>query len=286
MSSVELPSIWSHHAKLRQKIVDEKFDNFKHLTEEMESCFSCNICQKELSNFSKMYNIGQYLQLCNDCFNIRLIQRLDLIDRRDYSVEEKPLKWNCDICAIPLGGGCRWLRNSDLDFDCCEECYNKNRILDESNYKVYNCTDLNKLYYINNDYYEPHLFEIDAKESEYTIPEQLKNEITEERNKLYIEYTSRLTNVNLKSSFLNWTLITDMPDSKHCSNVGLIVNCKDTKHPVGSIVSNNHGRTSLDLIYPTLEEYMKDSEEYAKNNDPKTFPEYIRTKRGLSFYYG
>ena len=81
--------------------------------------------------------------------------------------------------------------------------------------------------------------------------------------------------------------------------------CSQSKHPVASILSDDHGRVAMNVVYDTYEDYLREKKEFNSLNDmiafdadlclddekenkenTGNFAEYVRMKRGIRFYYG
>jgi hypothetical protein len=130
-------------------------------------------------------------------------------------------------------------------------------------------------------------------------------EITAERNQQFIDLLDSIVRVpDSYTNMLEWTLITDLtPGILHTDvECGFAVNVIDPKHPVASVLSDNHGRVAMNVVYDTYPDYLREKEAY----DPETvkitldpeysygeeaestpnFAEYVRRTRELGFYYG
>lgn len=145
-----------------------------------------------------------------------------------------------------------------------------------------------------------------AKHLDYdalTMPPQLLSKITAERNKLFIELLDSLTRLpDTYDNILEWTLITDLTPCE-CDSIvkcGFAINL--INHKVASILSDNHGRVAMNVVYDTYEDYLREEAEFNQLNDTfafntelclddkeentQNFGEYIRRKHKLGFYYG
>ena len=129
-------------------------------------------------------------------------------------------------------------------------------------------------------------------------------EITAERNQQFIDLIDSIVRVpDTFDNILEWTLITDLTLCEHHdAECGFAVNVIDPKHPVASVLSDNHGRVAMNVVYETYEDYLREKDAY----DPETvkitldpdyydgeeaestsnFAEYVRRTRELGFYYG
>lgn len=130
-------------------------------------------------------------------------------------------------------------------------------------------------------------------------------EITAERNQQFIDLLDSIVRVpDTFDNILEWTLITDLTEGEIHEDVmcGFAINVIDPKHRVASILSDNHGRVAMNVVYETYEDYLREKEEFDSINDvfafdsdlcfddkeenTHNFAEYVRRTRNLGFYYG
>jgi hypothetical protein len=147
------------------------------------------------------------------------------------------------------------------------------------------------------------------EEEDYIIPVELEDEITPERNDGYLYCFNELVNIGIQEPMLQWTQFTDTYEALWCSNVhtALLVRViKGKPHAVASLIYDNNGRASIDLLFDDFKSYTAAHDEWkkmtpddirAKNPhiiadeikyvvETKHFSEYIRFNRDLEFYYG
>ncbi len=294
-------------------IKETKFDDLEKISE--SDGFICDgsckrDCKTIVDNGENLYNYVKLIY-CETCYQNKdyqsLTKGLEYIDRRNFSTKEKPRYWRCDLCSTSLGGGCQWYCNSKTDIDICYECYHKDlskefKLLDKDVYICYRGID--GVY-----------FKI-SEVKDLQIPEQLVDQIKEDNVKNWIQTFDSLANVNINHKIVNlceWLPISDMYEMTHTDAfTQLLVNCGvEGNGQVASLVSDDHGRVSLDLIYDTLDKYLEDYKKWVEsrlsgdeleklqekleedddNIDEvaaacQEFSGYIRLHNRLSFYYG
>lgn len=192
----------------------------------------------------------------------------------------------CDVCIQDIGENA-YYTNEDAGYDVCEPCYKSNRPFGVN---------------VNQSGIENERGQyIIAKHLDY---EQLNipSEITAERNQLFIELLDSLVRLpDTYDNILEWTLITDLVPCEHNdAECGFAINL--INHKVASVLSDNHGRVAMNVVYDSYEDYLREKEEFNsinnifafdselcfddKEENTENFGEYVRRKRGLSFYYG
>jgi len=257
-----------------------------------------------------------------------LKNKLELIDRTDFSEKEKPREWNCRNCSIKLGGGCKWYTDNER-MDICESCYddfkNQFKLLDFNTYWVSERSERDPIVLVSFDKLES--LKIPATYEKGILENYSNGDIYEELSDSIVHNDHRMNNL------MTWLPFTDdnvcsLDWDKHRCNYfqgaeawGLLMNCEtgENNGQIASVVYDDHGRASVDIIYDSLDDYEKDYEEWGKNklsdddrirlikrhtdtdDDEyeedevvntewcKMFPDfagYIRAKLGLPFYYG
>jgi hypothetical protein len=252
----------------------------------------CNICEKIRSDdqedgekyepFTSQnpWYRAQYsdIDICSECYPTFYDNLVNTNENGRYKY--------CDVCIQDIGEKPYYYTNEDAGYDVCAACYASKRPFGVNINQTGIQTGRNKY--------------IIAKHITYDyIPQNLLSEITAERNKLFIDLLDSL--VDTFNNILEWTLITDLTACEHRdSECGFAVNVIDPKHPVASILSDNHGRVSMNVVYDTYEDYLREKEEYINMNESVcsrssvssdsssssnkiSFAEYIRNIR---FYYG
>jgi hypothetical protein len=106
-------------------------------------------------------------------------------------------------------------------------------------------------------------------DEDFIIPQSLENEITLERNKEYIQLFQYL-NYDYKplNNILMWTLITDIvePFMLRDHSMSLAVKC-EYPFPIALILVTSCNEIYMDIIYDTVEIYLKELEQW-KNRTP------------------
>lgn len=255
------------------------------LTSYSSVCRQCNICEKirsddptdadegekyePLTSTEPWYYAGfSDIDVCSECYPSFYDNLVNTNENGQYKI--------CDVCVQDIGEKPFYYTNEDARYDVCEACYNSKRQfgvnINQSGFQT------DRGHYII------------AKHLDYdSIPSTLLSEITIERNKLFIDLLDEI--VRLPDTFdniLEWTLISDLDDCEHHDAMaGFAVNLINPKHPVASVLSDDHGRVAMNVVYDTYEDYLREKEEHEANDKINVnFAEYVRMKRGFRFYYG
>jgi len=264
---------------------------------------ACNLCERERyyepdknMNETPWFRIRAYdFDLCDECVNTFYE---GLIPTKNIG----PCEY-CVVCDDSLRAPNPMYSTQSKDY--FSDAY-------RSIYVCENCYKTNKTHLVNvnqsgieNDR-EQYII---AKHLDYdalTMPPQLLSKITTERNQLFIELLDSLTRLpDTYDNILEWTLITDLtPCEHHDAECGFAINL--INHKVASILSDNHGRVAMNVVYDNYEDYLREKEAFDQKPhtitlDPyyccesddettelttKNFGEYIRRKHKLGFYYG
>ena len=212
----------------------------------------------------------------------------------------------CDHCFTPVQGVCYGLEES---FDICQECHlDLDAVFD--GFLLIKKTD--KLYQNDRE-----TILVANQLDEMSVPEGLVTSITEDRKETYLDMLDSLVRpLGAKWNILGWALFTEVTEVP-CFDAmcGLIVSCEPgSNNPVASILSDNHGRVAVNLLYNSFQEYLKEYQQWEGERDHnlepyltevrKSFEEahdcddallmkatdsfsvYIRIKRKISLYYG
>lgn len=249
--------------------------------------FVCDKCSKERTEPTSWYRIPHYeFDLCSECkptFYEGLVPS-QCVKGRDCGCDCK----KCMICRDYFDEN-TYYSDAYESIYICADCYNKRDCIVNVNQSGI-LTD-------RDDY-------IIAKHLTYEGAISLP-EITAERNQQFIGLIGSIVRVpDTFNNILVWTLITDLtPGILHTDVVcGFAVNVIDPKHPVASVLSDNHGRVAMNVVYDTYEDYLREKEEFNSINDAfdfdselcfddneentHNFAEYVRRTRELGFYYG
>jgi hypothetical protein len=294
-------------------IKNPKFDDFGELKKVIDDKYTeCDgvcrrTCKEIVDDGEKLYcSIKRiYCTKCyeNKCYE-EILKNLEYIDRRNFSIKEKPHNHFCDICNKSVGGGCEWYCNIDTDVDICMNCYNKDFskdiiLVDEN---VYICNRTSNFV----------LLKIEEVK-DLKIPNQLVDQIKKENINEWIEMFNSMANISLNGKIVNlceWLPFTDLyniPNGHAISQ--LLVNCgNENNGQIASLVIDDHGRISIDLIYDNVDQYCEDYNKWkdsrASNKDDQDddqddekdleyyerqcteFCGYIRINKRLRIYYG
>ena len=279
-------------------------------------CGTCTSCGVDLIlGETSWRDCGGWL-FCSNCQNNeqKLFSCITLIDRTSLTVEQKPLAWNCFKCKSKLGGGCKWYLLFN-DMDICEKC-----MLNEDKSFNNNFLDDVRLITTTDTYVKiDRLYEIllnvnSVADHEFTVPNEVIELVTKSRNDTLIDCISELIECDISDSFLKWTLITDFEVIDfYPAHTCLAIKCEHP-YPIASLCSDDHGRTSFDVVCDSYEDYCNEKDLWEPLNKPelddltkknneklhaggevndedcmnasKSFSEYIRFKRNLGFYFG
>ena len=309
--------------------------NFNERGEEINvENYACDVCAEnmvDVGSSDSWYKFGpSQLDMCRKCHDGDALfeKNLKLIDRTKFSEEEKPRLWICFGCGTRLGGGCRWYCNQYINVDVCEDCRRDRRISDDF-ISVFEPNSVGVYYSERSGMLALDVFHEVSTADGYEVPRQILDHIsgggtdfniTREWNGMFLDLFESFVHCDVEGSLLNWTLCTEVSDMEtfHACT-GLAVNCKrGSGHPVASIVFDDHGRVSMDVIYGDFESFWKDYEDWCENKRIKDekkrkakieevkhimdtkyscdniimaeasdhFGEYIRLIRNLDFYYG
>lgn len=219
-----------------------------------QDCFHeyiCDICNKHNIEYCGRNNVN--FNLCKDCYN-NIENYLTFIDRLTFNRKEKPLIWKCDSCGIRMGGGYKWFYSQNLDIDICFECMTNKQLISindliSSKYQIGNEGEIYILTKLNKDDYD-HDF-INNNLNLFTKDNLIPN--------LY-----RLKANSISDSLLGYELIDNLVNY-HDAYVSLIVDLKKGNHSVYSYIMDGHGRSSIQLIYNTWDNYLKEYNEWNKS---------------------
>jgi hypothetical protein len=121
------------------------------------------------------------------------------------------------------------------------------------------------------------IFNVELKE--WKIPLQILDAITPERVETYIDIIDSNVYADKKfGSIYEWCLMTDLYELPHFSAMtGLLVNIGIIRNGmVASIVVDDHGRSAINIIYNTLDEYLLEYNQWLKmDHDKKQYAEKV-----------
>lgn len=267
----------------------------------------CDICRKAIRINKSWYHDSDFSDICYDCSYKCLKTIFKEIIRRNFSTEEKPLKWNCYKCNKKLGGGCDWFTNEDLNIDICENCFNPdapfysvlqhpnvNFVLEEPfelNNRSYGIIERSGelLCYLDvpseflSNVFEP-LLELNEEYCDlideglvrYTcayIDDAIKDE--DYAQSFSVHSKINVTKKLCRESILHWTILEKATDlcGEFQAMSGLLININDNQQ-VASYVIDDHGRVSVDVIFKSWDNYKKARavwEEFRKTVDDEKY---------------
>lgn len=278
---------------------------------------NCIFCNKDIfienNSFYKLYDSF----ICCDCKENKEYHynNMVLIDRLNYSIEQKPLVWKCDECEQKLGGGHKWYvykENMDFCINCVsnkDDLYNllMKKFVFISNNINYCCIERSGQILLNVKY--------DDDKDNFDVPNEIQDLITEEKDNNFLDFIGCFVfcDLDVNDSLLKWTIFEDyMRMDFFNALTALAIKC-EFPYPIASCCADDHGRISFNVIYNSFEDYKKDlnlwikpsEDEFKKQTEKnikilnkgecseencllgsKSFSEYIRFKKDLTFYFG
>ncbi|MGL5934744.1 MAG: hypothetical protein ACRCZI_03875 [Cetobacterium sp.] len=236
--------------------------------------FNCNCCNNMITtSFYHKFNL--LIDICKLCFDNKKVLVAKFIDRTNMTIEEKPLNWQCIICSKLLGGGCKWYYSEESKNDICYDCYNPDtiykfikdefRFFDEDKYDQYLALDRTEFSFVLNTEPDPEsLIDINELLKEYMEVSGL-SELNHDKIENILE---DLVNANIESSIKDWVIFTKYEDSLLNFGSQLIINNnKDSVEfsQIGILIHDNHERIELNVLYKTVDEFIAEYKEFAKN---------------------
>lgn len=281
------------------------------------SKINCDFCNEDLFVENDSFYILYDYFICFDCKENKEqhYNNMVLIDRLNYSIEQKPLVWKCNECEQKLGGGHKWyVYKNNIDF--CMNCVSNKD--DLYNLLMEKCQFIsNDINYCCIDRLSPILLNVkyDDDKDNFDVPNEIQNLITEEKDNNFLNSIGCFVFCDLdkNNSLLKWTIFEDyMGIDFYNASTALAIKC-EFPYPIASCCEDDHGRISFDVIYNSFEDYKKDLSLWIKPSEnelkkqteknkkflkegecsdencllgSKSFSEYIRFKKDLSFYFG
>ena len=277
-------------------------DNAKEIKENLKYTgdLCCDNCQKDISE--GMYYYDQ-LEICKDCGPQALLAQFKLIDRTDFCIHCKPIKWKCSYCPMVMGSGHAWYNYDEIDI--CKNCYDSEILARDIMY--IDGTDL----MVN----ERHTKFNNKIPTNLIIPENL--------DFIEFDFSYDIDNIvycdSKVQNIFDWinTVANDI-DKEYDEMAFFLVNCNPESARYGSVASgvyDNHGRTAINVVFDDIADFIKahntwkndicinDPEEYDKLRNSiceehtsiyeeydaklcKTFDGYVRMINKLGIYYG
>ena len=251
------------------KVINNDLKNeYEYITKisDAHDFFCDGCCEQSLKDlFENKIELFSYQHFiyCKTCLdNKAYLNNLELINRIEYSTEDKPLDWKCGFCEKKLGGGCKWYCNININLDICTECYNsdisKNFKLLINTDNLYIC-DRNELHPVIierrkiKDLHIPDLSDFDS----FINTDNLKDWLNNIEHIVYID--SKINNIYY---WLPFTNIYEIPDLIEASTQ-LLINCSpDGKGEIASVLYDNHYKISVNVVYDNFESYKIAFEEW------------------------
>jgi hypothetical protein len=231
----------------------DDYDNFYH------NCDSCNKC---LNICSFYYRSIDDFDICDTCFNDF---KFDIIDRTEYSVEQKPLIWPCFMCKTKLGGGFKWYNKKEIDL--CSSCHDTKDYHKKLQKNMTFVDFSKKSDYKLSDYSE--IFDMTKPQHTVTI-EDLKieglegTEIIEEEDKYEDYFMSSLKHLEIDdcklydyTPFTNICEVKTLLPTSHADYNFFVNNNLDSPYykSVAICLYDNHSRMYLKKLFKHIQEY-------------------------------
>lgn len=137
----------------------------------------------------------------------------------------------------------------------------------------------------------------------YTVPPEIASAVTAFGNSQFIDDLDECVR-QIPGNVLEWTQFSDDDGGEDVDGTisGLLVNCVQPGHPVGSIAIDDHGRVGMDKLYDSFQQYQEARQAWqaakaalaAAGEQPgdespycaRTFAKYARMAAGLPFNLG
>lgn len=266
--------------------------------------------------------IGTCLLRCPSCHAGNIFgSNYELIDRREYTIEQKPLVWPCLFCKRLMGGGHQWYYDPDQEepTDVCPECYQSvpSPSVQQDGSPI-RYERLPTKYLLDTE--REHLLRVQPLTDIY-IPEGLRETLDATAQGVFVSslnesYADSKINLSINAAAL--MEISEVEDVAFVhANTSLAIDISVLENPVYSIIYDDHGRMAFNRVHDTYERYLEDkaaweqriallSPEYIQSRTSEldeqyhhgsieeddlaevidNYPAYIRLIRKLPFYYG
>lgn len=273
--------------------------------------FICYECGKEvdddvfyIADINNQYIVDTEFSFCRDCYENGGREKFNhKVNNIELSTDNKVSYKRCIVCKDKIGNRRRRrITSRYFVFDgVCENCDIKDLIFRKiENGLVSRESTLISLHKVEGKY----------------IHKELESEVTDKRIQSWIQVISSICNIphiDIFGSFKQWVEFTD-PYDHPCRNVytSLLVDCSPTTNGrIASLLVNNHGRISIDIVFDTVEQYMEEYKKWKDNYSPEKqkkavelladdyeqddsvyidsteeFSGYIRYTKNLGFHYG
>lgn len=280
----------------------------------------CTVCSKNNNHVIYRCHIQQRgldINFCQECFDKPIENILKIKDMNNTENNLVNSYYKCTFCKVPLQKLNKWYETkiNYLTLHICETCY------PTISNKLHQNTDFIDDKYILCQRSGDGIFLDISTVKDREIPDLLVKDVTKQRIDEWVELTSSIVNVtplNNFGSLKSWVLFTDYYEIPfYDAMTYLLIECKKDSHRIASVVSDNHGRVSIDVIFDNIDDYITEYNQWlnskiidsniyeSKLNEVnesfkksyscsnkllsevcKEFSGYIRLQRGLNMYYG
>ena len=198
--------------------------------------FSCDVCENSAQYILLGNNDG--VSLCDQCYSLAVSADAKvLLPRTDTSYRI------CDICKQYLNGRCAW--GIGQYFDVCEPCLPQ----------IGDVFTNNKEDLITNDREYLYVYKTPDPDT-YEVPEQLKSRVLPVDN--YVDVLSCLVRPpTMNANLAEWVLISVFEPVTLCDvSCALAVRCIKGHHQIASLVSDDHGRVAMNIVYNNVQDFL------------------------------
>jgi hypothetical protein len=220
-------------------------------------CGKCEDCASRCDGCNKLLHVDYYnfindhtsIDFCIKCFK----KFANLFDHVNYDYSAAKLHYNCIICFNKLAQGVKLkLKRSNQTIDICKTCH------DIELSRLKNLFDYITINTVFCDRASPVAMDISSVNR--IVPKKLESEITPERVEMWVEIVLdsivEMPSPSTFGSVKNWVIFTDMYEIPYTNSASaLIVECGGN-HRVASVLSDDHARVTINIIFDNLDEYF------------------------------
>lgn len=266
----------------------------------------CDVCKQAFLNPSDLYKLVCKVELDFHLACAEQCLQQFKINNDSGMPDDDDDEHCCDGCRTLFILGDHWHTvtfDARIAIDFCETCFPK-VCFEQLNTKPWLIDKRNH-----------QLINIQPVTQREILPE-IAADITQKRNERFVALLDSIVVNEHPShrSILELTLFTDLEDAFIGADTALAMSCAPNQHEVYSLLSDDHGRIAINLIYLTFAEYAAALAQWQSNSTTAdrehqhkivtekllsscvsieellpactTFSSFIRFKNDLAFYYG